>query len=213
MSHSAFSNLPAVGRAMFIVVTAFTLVVAMLALPTRAEAAAPSTSRVITFSAGPATVAKGKTITLIAQVQKLTAKTWVNSGSVTAAVYFDPDGSAPNKAMQAVKSSTTGYIKVGFPASVSGTWTLRLPTQGTLRASDSGKRHVKVVSASKPAPKPGSTKPVSKWNCPTWAPIKGNASSKIYHLKGQRFYLRTTPEICFSTETAAKQAGYRKSKV
>ncbi|WP_442319996.1 sunset domain-containing protein [Arthrobacter psychrolactophilus] len=27
------------------------------------------------------------------------------------------------------------------------------------------------------------------------------------------FYLKTTPEICFSTETEAKNAGYRKSKV
>ncbi|MDD0859265.1 hypothetical protein NHF46_19135 [Arthrobacter alpinus] len=48
---------------------------------------------------------------------------------------------------------------------------------------------------------------------PGVGPIKGNAPSKIYHLKNQRFYTKTTPEICFTTEAAAKQAGYRKSKV
>ena len=53
----------------------------------------------------------------------------------------------------------------------------------------------------------------SGWNCPSWAPIKGNADSGIYHKPGQRFYNRTNPEECFRTESAAKNAGYRKSKV
>ncbi len=61
--------------------------------------------------------------------------------------------------------------------------------------------------------KPGRTDPVSTWNCPKWAPIKGNAQSMIYHLPSQRFYDRTKPEDCFSTQKAAKKAGYRKSKV
>lgn len=60
---------------------------------------------------------------------------------------------------------------------------------------------------------PGRTDPVSLWNCPSWAPIKGNASSMIYHMPGQRFYKKTQPEDCFSTEAAARAAGYRKAKV
>jgi hypothetical protein len=60
---------------------------------------------------------------------------------------------------------------------------------------------------------PSRTGPVSEWNCPSWAPIKGNASSMIYHLPGQAFYTRTKPEDCFRTESAARDAGYRKSKV
>lgn len=59
---------------------------------------------------------------------------------------------------------------------------------------------------------PGSTTP-SGWNCPSWAPIKGNASSMIYHMPGQRFYDRTNPEECFSSESAARNAGYRAAKV
>lgn len=60
--------------------------------------------------------------------------------------------------------------------------------------------------------KPRSTRPSSAWNCPSWAPIKGNASSGIYHVKSGAFYTRTKPEICFSSESAARKAGYRKSK-
>lgn len=60
---------------------------------------------------------------------------------------------------------------------------------------------------------PSSAAPVSSWNCPSWAPIKGNASSMIYHLPRQRFYDATKPEDCFRTESAARNAGYRKAKV
>jgi hypothetical protein len=57
---------------------------------------------------------------------------------------------------------------------------------------------------------PSSMKP-SGWDCPSWAPIKGNASSMIYHVPSGSFYSRTNPEECFSTESAAIKAGYRKS--
>ena len=59
---------------------------------------------------------------------------------------------------------------------------------------------------------PNRTAPSSSWNCPTWAPIKGNASSMIYHVPGGAYYSRTKPEECFTTESAARQAGYRASK-
>jgi hypothetical protein len=60
---------------------------------------------------------------------------------------------------------------------------------------------------------PGRTDPSSVTSCPSWAPIKGNASSRIYHMPGQRFYKVTHPEDCFSSESAARAAGYRKAKV
>lgn len=52
----------------------------------------------------------------------------------------------------------------------------------------------------------------SGWDCPSWAPIKGNADSGIYHVPGGAYYDRTNPEVCFSSETAAMDAGYRRSK-
>jgi endonuclease YncB( thermonuclease family) len=61
--------------------------------------------------------------------------------------------------------------------------------------------------------RPSSTAPTSRWNCPSWAPIKGNDSSMIYHMPWNRYYDATTPERCFSTATAAEAAGYRAAKV
>ncbi len=195
-------------RRLVIGLATLALVVPLSSIPAPAQAAS-SAGRVASFSAGPATVVKGKTITVAAQAQRLSGKAWVNTSVLTGTVYFDADGNAANKAVRTFKSNSTGYFKTTFVASVSGKWSIRWAKQGAVVAAAGAQKYVKVV----PAPKPTSSKPASKWNCPAWAPIKGNAPSKIYHLKGQRFYLKTTPEICFATETAAKQAGYRKSKV
>jgi hypothetical protein len=59
--------------------------------------------------------------------------------------------------------------------------------------------------------KPSRTTPVSKYNCPSWAPVKGNQSG-IYHVPGGRYYKVTTPEECFTSAAAARNAGYRASK-
>jgi hypothetical protein len=45
--------------------------------------------------------------------------------------------------------------------------------------------------------------------CPDDHPIKGNASSMIYHRPGQPNYDRTVAEFCFESEDAAEAAGYR----
>lgn len=45
--------------------------------------------------------------------------------------------------------------------------------------------------------------------CPTGYPIKGNASSKIYHVPGVASYNATKAEVCFATEDDAVAAGYR----
>jgi hypothetical protein len=49
-------------------------------------------------------------------------------------------------------------------------------------------------------------------SCPPGYPIKGNANSHIYHMPGQASYERTIPEICFATEEAAAEMGYRPPK-
>lgn len=209
MSNTKFGPLSGLRKATLATLTAATLALPIIITAAPAQAAPTVATRVSSYSAGPATVVKGKTITTAAQFQRLSGKKWVKTGAVTATFYFDPDGKAPNKAVKSVRTNSSGYAKLNVAASVSGKWTVRLANQGSYKATASSARYVKVV----PAPKPTSSKPVSAWNCPAWAPIKGNASSKIYHLKGQRFYLKTKPEICFTTEAAAKSGGYRKSKV
>jgi hypothetical protein len=48
--------------------------------------------------------------------------------------------------------------------------------------------------------------------CPDGYPIKGNASSGIYHVPGGRFYERTIPERCYAHEADAEADGYRPAK-
>ena len=83
------------------------------------------------------------------------------------------------------------------------------PRQAGYHKSD--KAH-KNYSCKKKSGGGSSAKPVGH-SCPKSAPIKGNRPSHIYHMPGQRFYKITGPEICFSSESAARKAGYRKSKV
>lgn len=208
MNLSASAPTRGLRRRLIVALTALALVVPIVGIPANAQAAM-SAGRAASFSAGPAIVIKGRTITVAAQAQRYSGKAWVKTGTVTATVYFDADGATPNKALRTFKSNSSGYLKATFAASASGKWSVRWAKQGTVAAASSVQKYVKVV----PAPKPTLAKPASKWNCPAWAPIKGNAPSKIYHLKGQRFYLKTTPEICFTTEAAARAGGYRKSKV
>jgi len=202
-------SVKSLGRVVIAALTALVAVVASLVVAAPAQAAPTVATRVASYAAGPATVTRGKPITIQGQAQRLNGKKWVNTGTVKAVVYFDPDGSKPNAAVRTLNSNAKGFVRTSFTASVSGKWSVRLVSTGTLKMSSTGQRYVRVVAP----PRPTSTAPISKWNCPAWAPIKGNRSSMIYHMPGQRFYTRTAPERCFSTEAAARNAGYRKAKV
>jgi hypothetical protein len=46
-------------------------------------------------------------------------------------------------------------------------------------------------------------------SAPAGHEIKGNASSKLYHVPGSRFYDQTVAEIWFATTDAAEAAGYQ----
>ncbi len=72
---------------------------------------------------------------------------------------------------------------------------------------------LKTASTPSKPPAASASVPGSGYDCPATHPIKGNADSGIYHVKGQRYYSRTQPEECFATEAAARAAGYRKSQV
>ncbi len=54
--------------------------------------------------------------------------------------------------------------------------------------------------------------PVSTYNCPTNAPIKGNESSMIYHPVDSPWYAITTPEQCFASEAGAVSHGFRRAQ-
>lgn len=48
--------------------------------------------------------------------------------------------------------------------------------------------------------------------CPDDYPIKGNATSKLYHSPGSPSYKRTVPEFCFASTEAAEAAGFNPTK-
>jgi hypothetical protein len=48
--------------------------------------------------------------------------------------------------------------------------------------------------------------------CPEDYPVKGNASSKLYHSPGSPSYKRTVPEYCFASTEAAEAAGFSPTK-
>lgn len=183
------------------------VILPLLVAPSPAQAATKVSTRIASFAAGPATVVKGKSITYSGQAQRASGKSWIKTGTVTVKVYFDPDGSAPKKLLRTLKTNSTGAFKASAISTVTGKWSVQLAAQGAYKGSVTAAKTVKVT-----APKPSVTKPADKWNCPAWAPIKGNAPSKIYHMPRQSYYSRTTPEQCFATESAAVKAGYRKSK-
>ena len=59
----------------------------------------------------------------------------------------------------------------------------------------------------------GSSVPsISKSDCPPGYPVKGNASSGIYHFPGGDYYDVTNPEECFASEADAVAGGYRASE-
>ena len=66
---------------------------------------------------------------------------------------------------------------------------------------------------SEPQPAGGSVPSATESDCPSSHPVKGNASSGIYHVPGGGYYDVTNPEECFATEADAVAAGYRASKV
>ena len=49
-------------------------------------------------------------------------------------------------------------------------------------------------------------------DCPPGFPVKGNLPSRVFHSPGQANYDRTTPEVCFTNDAAARDAGFRHAR-
>lgn len=123
--------------------------------------------------------------------------TWTSGTRLTYQWYLN--GRAISRATGSTLVVTPAMVKARITVRVTGT------KSGYISAARTSARTAAVVY-------PGRTKPISTWNCPAWAPIKGNAQSMIYHVRSGAYYAKTKPEACFSTESAAVKAGYRKSK-
>ena len=90
--------------------------------------------------------------------------------------------------------------------------TAALPaTEVALEAATPVAQEVAVESSALVIP-PGAVLGDGTPSCPADYPVKGNASSKIFHTPDSRSYAQTIPEICFSNAEAAQAAGYRSPK-
>jgi len=135
---------------------------------------------------------------------KLTAKpgSWTSGTSFSYRWYAD--GKAISGATKRSLTLTSKHVGTRITVKVTG--------------KKAGYATVSKTSAATSVVKSAKARPASKTTCPAGYPIKGNQTTRhtkdwIYHVPGGRFYKATHPEECFATEKAARQAGYRASKV
>lgn len=108
-----------------------------------------------------------------------------------------------------VPSATQPIPQTATPTSLPAT-----PTKGVPATATVAPTAVPTVPPKDAATVTPRAAPInSGQDCPATHPIKGNRGDEwIYHMPGQSAYKTTKPEECFSTEDAAKAAGYRKSQ-
>jgi hypothetical protein len=104
------------------------------------------------------------------------------------------------------KNKKSASLKAG-KYKVTTTVKYRLPSSSYTRTATKS-QWLTIKSGKKPSRIAGT----GSWNCPAGYPIKGNANSGIYHHPWNASYSKTNPEECFSTDSAARAAGYRAAK-
>jgi len=148
-------------------------------------------------------------------VKTVPTKTVVNSAKATVTPsYSKIAGVSKVVARLSVKSGSRTVVS-SKPSAKLAAGTYKLTTKVSYRykgkkRSVSKAQTLKITKKPAPKPKPRSVAP-SGWDCPKGYPVKGNASSMIYHVPGGAYYTRTNPEECFATTAAARAAGYRAS--
>jgi hypothetical protein len=145
-----------------------------------------------------------------------------NTGFVTYTIQsVEMDASAPDTLADVVVVLTTDgstSIRNTYFVYEDGIWKHRfgteeynlLATAGTASASASASSGPSASASAGSSVNRGVMTPVSKYDCPPDAPIKGNQTG-IYHVPGGAYYDETTPEKCFATTEDAENAGYRAS--
>lgn len=149
------------------------------------------------------------------------ASSWTGTGEDESLSVTSSEGSAQSRSSAEVDASyltaptDTAASDRFSPGDSASTQGLRSSTVGeaseraadTMTGGRSGSSSLQS-SASSHAPA-GAIEGDGTEVCPPEYPIKGNASSRIYHQPGQPSYDRTVPEFCFAAEEDAIAAGFR----
>jgi hypothetical protein len=195
--------------------TALFAAIALLAAPlaavpavVAAPSAAAATTTSLTITTIPTKTAPYKKKVTVTPSVKATGKVTVKSKTLT--VKKSGKTVATNKKSVAL---APGTYKVTTKVTYK-TYTVKKSTKVWSSLKVKSKTQTLVVKQGK---KPSRTSPASAYNCPSWAPVKGNQTTShtsdwIYHVPGGRYYKVTKPEECFTTASAARKAGYRASK-
>lgn len=174
-----------------------------------AEVSAAPSSAVIAKTTGSVAIGKHKNRS-VAAGKKVTIKPKVStSGKVKVS----------SKTLTVKKGSKTVAKKRKSVKLATGTYkvttTVKYKTKsGTTWSKTKTKSKTQTLKITKKKAVAGPAKPNASGECPASAPIKGNQGKPdwIYHKPGGAYYKRTHAEECFTTEAAAKNAGYRASK-
>jgi hypothetical protein len=125
-----------------------------------------------------------------------------------------PQVASAKGAKAVAKKKSSVALKAGtYKVTTTVTYKTYVIKGGTKKYAKTKTAKLSQTLVIKTVSRPNRTSPVSDYDCPSWAPIKGNAQSMIYHLPRNRYYDVTKPEDCFRTESVALDAGYRATKV
>jgi small subunit ribosomal protein S6 len=89
---------------------------------------------------------------------------------------------------------------------------LEADAAAALEIAETAATEAPAVEAAEPDVPEGAGRGGGTGECPEDYPIKGNATSKLYHSPGSPSYKRTVPEFCFATTEAAEAAGFNPTK-
>jgi large subunit ribosomal protein L17 len=117
---------------------------------------------------------------------------------------------APMAVIELVRQKTvTDEANRARRAAASQAATAEAPAEAVAEAETVGTSTVEESSAADAPYGEGSHAPLADASeAPEGFPIKGNDSSKLYHVPGSAFYDRTVAEVWFATPEAAEAAGF-----
>jgi len=136
-------------------------------------------------------------------------------GGIAQALY----GTAPQEIAPTVDETTEQTTDISTPqATEETTASTTQPTEEsetTPPTPQSAPPQQSDPSPEPAAPIPSATAsadPLPDGSCPPEFPIKGNATSGIYHTRGKQSYNKTKAEACFARPSDAEDAGFRAAK-
>ena len=145
-------------------------------------------------------------------------------GNASSRIYHVPGGqnyqaTIPEICFVSIDAARDGGFRPRHGDPAEPDWSLVEVTPGTEPigiaaepSADAVHPDVAAILAALPSNDPGWRLGDGTVDCPESHPIKGNASSRIFHVEEGRSYKATIPEFCFATEEDALAAGFRKAR-